>query len=677
MTRRFSRWASLLLAALALGASSLAVFAGVAAGARVADLQQVVVVVAAAAVGALVARARPRLPIGWLLLVAGLGLAVADAGAWTARAGVSGGPWFAWVSAWSRPTAFMVLLLVVPLHFPDGLPAERRWRVVHRAVLVLLALSAVYGAVRPGPVQVAEVANPLGVPALTAITAVADEVQLVAFLAALAAAVVSVVGRYRRADRAGRAQIKWLAYAVAMWLVLVLLSFPAEAMHPGLAELVEIGLVGAGAGLPVAVGIAVLRHGLYDVDLVISRTLVYAALTVAVVALYVVTVGYLGMVLQTGRNLAVSLVATGVVAVAFNPLRVRLQRAVNRLVYGDRDDPYAALSRLERRLDEAASPQALLELAVAEVAAALKLSYVAVEVDTPTGGQVAAVHGPAPARGSRLRIPLKGQGATVGWLVAGVRNGEQLPTGERRLLEALARPIGATLHAHQLAADLQASRERLVAAREEERGRLHRDLHDGLGPELATLSMLGEAARDVLRADPDRAEALLDDLVERAQHAVGDLRRVVYALRPAALDVLGLVGALHAFAATQNQHGLEVEIDVESDPRLPPAVEVAAYRIAVEAITNVTRHARARHCTLRLAATPSMLQLEVTDDGHGITPDDTPGVGLSSMRDRARELGGDCTVAPRAGGGTTVTARLPLSAPHDTHSQRPIAAAEA
>jgi signal transduction histidine kinase len=215
----------------------------------------------------------------------------------------------------------------------------------------------------------------------------------------------------------------------------------------------------------------------------------------------------------------------------------------------------------------------------------------------------------------------------------------------------------------RLTADLQRSRERLVTAREEERRRLRRDLHDGVGPQLAALTLKIETARNLLSDDPT-ADALLSDLAQRARAAVADVRRSVHALRPPTLDELGLVPALRETAAQYTHNDLRVSVEApEKMPPLPAAVEVAAYRIAQEAITNVVRHAGARNCRTRfdLDEERGLLRLEVTDDGRGIGDDRGTGIGLYSMRERAEELGGTCTVEPVPAGGTRVLAQLPCA----------------
>jgi signal transduction histidine kinase len=425
--------------------------------------------------------------------------------------------------------------------------------------------------------------------------------------------------------------------------------------------------------IPLSIGIAILRHRLFDIDLVINRALVYGVLTASVVLLYVLVVGGLGAILQVQGSLMVSLIATGLAAVMFQPLRERLQRAANRLMYGERDDPYAVLSRLGSRLESTPAHDAVLPAVTRTVQEALKLPYAEIQLRRENGFETAASAGNP--QGNTLRLPLVYGGETVGRLVLGSRAGEGKFSGaERRLLEDLAHQIGASAHdalmtdeAVRLSADLQRSRERLVEAREEERRRLRRDLHDGLGPQLSSQALTIDAVRKLMRRDPDAAEELLLDLKADAQEAVADIRRLVYGLRPPALDDLGLLGSLRETAEQYGQKGLRVS--VEAPERLPPlsaAVEVAAYRIAQEALTNVARHAEADRCTVSLAVDEAGgLCLEVRDDGRGIAGprEDSSvgsGVGLTSMRERAAELGGSLLVEPLPEGGTLVNARLPL-----------------
>jgi signal transduction histidine kinase len=500
------------------------------------------------------------------------------------------------------------------------------------------------------------------------------------WLGALLTAIYSQVYRYRHVSNSvHKRQIKWVVFGISsalagfLGILLALDVFGPVPDSTGALLMYLIGNTFIGylvvLLIPLSIGIAVLRHHLFDVDLVINRTLVYGVLTASVVGLYVVVVGALGTLLQTRDNLAVSLLAAGLVAVLFAPLRNRLQRAVNHLMYGERDEPYTVLSRLGHRLETTLAPDAALKAIVETVAQALKLPHAAITLKRGGEYTVAAEYG-TPA-GEPVILPLAYQREAVGQLILTPRSpGEEFTSSDRRLLDDLARQAGVAVHAVHLTADLQRSRERLVTAREEERRRLRRDLHDGLGPQLAAQTLKVGSARSLYPRDSAAADTLLAELEADMEAALADLRRLVYNLRPPALDELGLAGAIREVAAQygvyrsaknpESTQGLRISVDApERLPRLPAAVEVATYRIAQEALTNVVRHAGAGTCLVRISL-DGALELEITDDGIGLPPDRPAGVGLTSMRERAVELGGTCEILPTPTGGTRVLARLPL-----------------
>jgi signal transduction histidine kinase len=515
---------------------------------------------------------------------------------------------------------------------------------------------------------------------------------VVVWAVALGTVVYAQAYRYRRvSDAARRRQIKWVVFGISaavlvfLGVATALSAFAPTPTSPGTLRAILIGYAIVYAGMlliPLSIGVAILRQHLWDIDLIINRALVYGTLTASVVLLYVLVVGGLGEILRLRGNLVISLLATGLAAVIFQPLRYRLQHGVNRLMYGERDEPYAVLSRLGSRLESTLAPDAVLPAVAKTVRDTLKLPYVEIQLKREAGFASAAASGaasgsaaPGEPAGGEVRLPLVYGGETVGRLVLSPRAGETgFAPAERRLLEDLAHQVGASAHsalmteeAIRLSADLQRSRERLVEAREEERRRLRRDLHDGLGPQLSSQALTIDAVRALMRRDPDAAEALLVELKADAQDAVTDIRRLVYGLRPPALDDLGLLGALRETAEQYRAKGLSVSVKASKDlPPLTAAVEVACYRIAQEALTNVARHAGADSCTVSLAIEgANVLCLEVRDDGCGI-PDlheGAPlesGVGLTSMRERASELGGNLLVVPLPDGGSLVRARLPL-----------------
>ncbi len=491
---------------------------------------------------------------------------------------------------------------------------------------------------------------------------------------------VAQVYRYRRvSDLAQRQQTKWVAYGITMaiagllvtWIALAVLNGGLWSGPPptevGAVLFIQVLQDLCLSIIPACVALAVLRRRLWDIDLVIYRTLVYAALTALVGGLYVLLVGGLGALLPARGNLLASLAATGLIAALFTPARLRVQRAVNRLLYGQRDEPYAVLARLGARLDAALAPEAVLPTIVATITHALKLPYAAIALADDPATLVAA--GDPAASATVTVVPLTYQGAPVG----------EFGAADRRLLDDLAHHAGAAVHGVRLQRelraalhDLQGSRERLVTAREEERRRLRRDLHDELAPTLAALALTAGTAQDLLTTDPATAARLMDTLHGALRESVGQVRRLVDDLRPPTLDELGLEAAIRERAAQVAGSGepgrprVVVEFPA-SLPPLPAAVEVAAYRIVQEALMNVVKHAHAHTCAIQLAqqeARPNdrALRVEISDDGVGLPAAPRRGVGLGSMRERAAELGGALAVARGADGGTCVVACLPLPA---------------
>jgi len=500
----------------------------------------------------------------------------------------------------------------------------------------------------------------------------------VMFFGGFGAGVAAQIFRYTRtSNRVQRQQAKCVVFGVVAALAgqLVFAYLPAffppslspSGFHATPYDLAGVtGVTCAYFLIPLSIGLAILRYRLWDIDLIINRALVYGALTAATVAVYALVVAGLGTLLQVRGAPLLSLLGAGTVAVLFAPLRDRLQRGVNRLMYGERGDPYQVLARLGRQLEGALAPDAVLSTVAHTVKDALKLPYVAVALREGDRFTISAAAG-TPAT-DPISLPLVHQGETVGQLVLGPRAGERsLSILDQRLLDDLARQAGVAAHAVRLTAELRSSNEelraargRLVTAREEERRRLRRDLHDGLGPQLAGFTLRLDTARNLLRRDPDAADTLLGGLSARAQAAVDDIRRLVYALRPPALDDLGLVDALRQHAAQYAPIGLCVAVEAPAAlPPLPAAAEVAVYRIVQEALANVARHSAATRCAVRIWL-QDRLCIEIADDGRGIAEGRQAGIGLTSMRERAEELGGTCVIESVPGSGTIVRVQLPL-----------------
>lgn len=486
------------------------------------------------------------------------------------------------------------------------------------------------------------------------------ELTLLPALVCLLAAPLALVLRWRRGPLEDRPVLRGFAYVTAFTSIasLVVWAVPESIGGEPLVPWTVSGLIGL--PFPIIIGAAILRHRAFDIDVVVRRSLVYGGLTVSVIVIYAIVATALGAVPGTSTPFATSLLATGVAAIAALPIRDGLQRAATRLVYGDRDEPVRAIRRLGERLELSVDPETMPRVVVDTVADALRLPYVGLELGTPQASRLVA------ERGTRaddvVERSLAYQSRPIGRLIVGTRGpADPLTNADLTLLEDLARQIGVAAHAAGLTEDLRLSRERIVTAREEERRRLRRDLHDGLGPALAAIGMRAEAVENLIDVDPREARRLLAELRTEVTAAVGDVRRVVDALRPPAIDEVGLVGALRLVAdRMEGPTGPSVSVEADgSFADLPAAVEVAAYRIAAEAITNAVRHADATECRVRLTAGDTVAVV-VEDDGRGLMAERPDGIGLASMSERAAELGGDVRVEARPGGGTRVVARLPL-----------------
>jgi len=565
-----------------------------------------------------------------------------------------------WVNTWAYAPATSLGGMVLLLVFPEGRLLSRRFRPALWAALAFIPLSIAAFAFYPqnlGPLFRYR-SNPYALPQLDVVFEVFGALAIVCGLVAGAGAAASVTLRWRRADRVGRQQLKWLLAVLPFTIA----SLIATLVFPGTWSLVLA--LPAGILMPIAIGIAVLRYRLYEIDILLNRAVLYGILTAGMAGVYLAVVviaqSFRSVFGLTGSSLPVQVIATVLAASALWPLHDRVQRRVDRLFYGDRGVPYEALTRLGRRVEEAADPETALHSVVKTIADSLRLPYAALELRLGDGWSPAAAYGEAPAQ--VVAFALTFQRETVGRLLVGTRSrGEQLGPDDERLLADLARQAGPAAHAVALRRALDVSRAGLVTAREEERRRLRRDLHDGLGPTLAGLTLGLDTARVRSASQPELQE-LLGKLKAETQRAVADVRRIVYGLRPPALDEFGLVGSLREEVGRLQYEApsLTVSLDAPAEglADLPAAVEVACYRIVTEALTNVTRHAHATQCSVRLRLNHG-LDVNICDDGVGLPEGWRAGVGIASMRERVTELGGDLVIEPSLPHGTRINAHLP------------------
>ncbi|MEV7803857.1 sensor histidine kinase [Microbispora sp. NPDC088329] len=618
------------------------------------------------AVGAFLIAYRPRLTLAWLMCAGGLAGAVYDFCQLTMLASMARGNTavaellrFPAQVGWA--VSGITLETLLPLYSPDGRLPSPRWRGVVLLGVTSVGTRLACQFVRPDPPLEgyplpAVIHNPLQIPALAPYMPATEVAVWTAIAVSLALAALSLLLRFRRADPVGRRQIGWPLFAFAGYVAFSLVGLAAP-------ELYWLSVVWA-ALIPVALVFSVTRHRLYGIDTVISRAFVAAGLLAVVGGVYF-GVAALSSLIVSGYDQVAGLVSALLTGAFFRPLRRMLQRAVDRLLYGPVGDPRLLAERLVQEVRRGDPAQAL-ESVIGVLREGLAVQGVAVEVTGDEQGRAVSVMSTVSGRvgDSPREVPLVWHGERVGRLLVGPPAPRRFPAAhDERVLATLAPYAADVAHAARMAADLQRSRERILAAREEERRRLRRDLHDGLGQTLGAMAMTVAMARVSLETSPETADRLLRELRSGMDAVTSDVRQLVYGLRPPALDDLGLAAAVQALAGPDAPEGPATVVSVEGElSDLPAAVEVAVYRIAQEALTNVRRHARATRVRVELRREPATLRLLISDDGVGLPPERRPGVGLASMRERTAELGGVCLVTGEPGAGTTVEVVLPIPA---------------
>jgi signal transduction histidine kinase len=598
--------------------------------------------------GIFVLRRLPGQLLGRLMISCGLTAAVAAvAVCWSALLVP------AWLSQWLwvPPLALIPFML---LRFPDGSLPSPRWRFVERllggaAGLAVLSL-AVAATQAPRTLLTSLDAPPSAFSQILVWVALAA----VAGIAIGALAVgVGVATRWRTASSLERRQLACLLPSALLLVVGAVLDFVNV---PG-------GWLAAVAALPLGLTLAILQYRLYDLDLFIHRGVVWLVLTTLAVAVYAVAVG-LGERLLAGRgSFSLAVVAGALVAAILLPAERLVQRAVGRLLFGSRDDPYAVLTQVGRHIEALTDPLAVLPRFAATLVTELRVPYAAMVLhSTSNDSELVVEHGRRVSDPDRF--PMRAHGVEVGeLLVAHRRPGERFSAAETRLLHDLAGQAALAAEACRSTLEIQRARERLVFAREEERRRLRRDLHDGVASGLVGARMLATAVRNGVPPDGS-ASGLLDRLTADLDSCTEEVRDLVDGLRPAALD-RGLAAALEDLIARHPESGPELSLQLDGDMSdLPAAVEVVAYRIVTEAVTNLIKHARATGATVRLVAQHEQLMIIVEDDGAGLPADPHPssdarhGVGLASIRSRVEEVGGELTITSSSVG-TQLRATLP------------------
>jgi len=658
-------------------------------------------IVGYATVGAIVAWKSPRNPIGWLFLAIGLSSsAVTLAFSYAARDlvvhldSLPGSRYGAWLENWLFPVnaALLAFLLLV---FPDGHLPSRRWRAVGLTLAVSWSLLILGAMFTPRPIDVAgvPVQNPLGLSVLARSpwdellhvpAAIASGLLFLAALGSLLASAAAPFVKYRAADADERLQLRWFEYACTAIAVVGLLAAVASTRSQAIATvLFGIVVLGIAVGIPVAVGVAVLKYRLYDIDLVIRKTVVVGLLAVFI------TVVYVGIVVGIGSlfddTLSLQIAATAVVAIAFQPVRTLANRLANRLVYGKRATPYEVLARFADRIgDTYASEDVVGRIAhvIADGTGSERVEVWLLLGDqlrrtgswpTELGTRAMPVmDGDLPALDGDRVAPVRHLGETLGAVTITKPAGEPLTPNEADLLDRLADQSGLVLANVRLTADLEArleqialqaaelrsSRQRIVAAQDEERRRLERNIHDGAQQHLVALAVKLRLAHTMLERDPVRGRAMLQEIaveVEAAQETIHSLALGIY---PPHLEAEGIAAAL---AAQYERGTLPVHIDADGIGRYPIDIEAAIYFCVLEALQNAAKYAEASRIDVRLREADGAIAFEVRDDGHGFDPSaDGTGTGLAGMRDRLAVFGGSAAIRSAPGVGAVVTGGVPL-----------------
>jgi signal transduction histidine kinase len=637
--------------------------------------------------GVIVVMRQRRNPIGWLFLGGSVvGALHAASGEYALRGllaapGLPGLVWAAWLSQWIIGLVFPAgAFLFILLLFPSGRLLSRRWRRLAVAAVAFTAVILLATMLSDYPIsldpRVGPVANPVGIRGFSSTLGWIWFIWPSGILLLLIAG-VSIVMRYRRSSGEERQQIKWFAFAVAATLVAYAASVPFgfggtwnTAVSNGILE------VGVGVAIPVACGIAIMRYRLYGIDIVISRTLVYGSLAALITGVYVgIAVGVGSLVGSGGKpNLGLSILATAIVAVGFQPVRARLQRLTNRLVYGNRATPYEVLSEFSGRVAETYAAEDVLP----RMAQVLQegTGAAAATVWLRSGNQLspAATYPPSANGLSQFEVigsqlpeitgtdsaaPVFHQGDLLGALTITKRRGESTTPIELKLLDDLAHQAGLVLKNVGLStellrrlAELRTSRQRLVAAQDEERRRLERNLHDGAQQHLVAIKVKLGLAEMLMTRDADKARATLAQLNTDADEALETLRDLARGIYPLILADRGLAAALRAQA---NKATLPVVVEASPIPRCPQATEAAVYFCVLEALQNVQKYAAASRATVRLHVADDSLHFEVEDDGSGFDPSAVRrGSGLTNMADRLDALGGRLDIDSRPGQGCRV-----------------------
>ena len=627
--------------------------------------------------GAMIATRQPRNAIGWLLCtIATIFAITAFTDEFVARQLLLGSETMlvplAWLQSWLLVPGLIAVPLVLLL-FPDGHPPSPRWRWVVRAIVVLGAMAALGFIVAPGELEAPErflVANPTGIESMpglsTALLTIGGFGSLIAGLVAIAGMVV----RFRSSVGDERQQIRWLAYVGLSGVAVLLSTIFTQELTAVNDFLFYVLFLIVAVGIPAATGIAILKYRLYGFDLVIRRTLVYGALAAVITAIYLGVVVVIGTIAT--ESLVPSLIATAIVAALFQPIRRRVVRLADRLVFGRRAEPYEVLARFSDRVGASYAADDVVPRTARVIAEGVGATHVEIWLRVGEDAHLAAAwpDGDVPSTAPDVR-PIASQEQLLGEIRLWTPPGQPLRPAEERLLADLAAQTALVVRNLALTSELRArvdelstraeelreSRMRIVQAHDAERRRLERNIHDGAQQHLVALAVKLRLASATASKDPEKAAGQLRDLSEETNVALATLLDLASGIYPAELEESGIGPAL----ATQGRTaGVPIVIDVDGVGRLPIEIEAAIYFVCLEAMQNAAKYAHATELRVALAREGDGIAFSVRDDGVGFdtTTSASTGTGLQNMRDRLAAFGGDVGISSSPGAGTTVSGWL-------------------
>jgi signal transduction histidine kinase len=644
-------------------------------------------------VGALIASRHPRNPIGWMLLVIGLGLMLGPFTEELLTYGLVTSPGSVpatRVVAWIGNLIYVPVLIQIPLVFllfPTGRVPSRRWRPLVWFIGAAAVIAIVGLILKPGAIaspQAIRIENPTGIEALRGVGGGIIAVGGIGALLGAMAAVVALVLRFRRSSGEVRQQIRWLAYVAAAGALLFIVGFLSEALLGASEEETVIGdvifflfFLSLTVGIPAAAAIAILKYRLYDLDIVIKKTVVFAVLAAVITAVYVVVVvGLPAMILGSGSDSfsVLSFAAVAVIALLLNPVRNWARRLADRLVYGKRASPYEVLSEFSERVGGTYSTEDVLPRMTQIIAAGTgaRIAEVWLRVGSELRrearwpDQDGVAQSTLPVSGQELpafpeasqAIAVRHHGELLGAITVAMPASDPLTPSQEKLLEDLASQAGLVLRNVRLIAELRASRQRLVTAQDAERRRIERNIHDGAQQQLVALAVKLRLAEQVAQTESAaRTRELMTELQAAAQDSLDTLRDLARGIYPPLLADQGLAAALRGQARR-----VPVPVSVEADGigRYPQEVEAAVYFCCLEALQNVTKYASASSVRLSLAHARGGLSFHVEDDGVGFDPSSVGrGSGLQNIADRLESLGGSLEVRSRSGEGCAVSGWIP------------------